>query len=74
MEDLVERILPSLSSEKVTDVVKCLTESGVETVADLQFVQEGDLLDVLKPIQIRKLMQAWKLKGICFFLDHIGKT
>lgn len=33
-----------------------LIEIGVNSVEDLQLLQEQDLTDVLKPIQIRKLL------------------
>ncbi|KAJ8342336.1 hypothetical protein SKAU_G00322640, partial [Synaphobranchus kaupii] len=32
---------------------------GAETTDDLQFITEGDLLPVLKPIQARRLVVAW---------------
>ena len=63
MKEAVRQVLPSLSEELLDGVVKKMIEDGVDLVTDLQFVQEADLSGLLRPIQCRKLLQAWKAKG-----------
>lgn len=52
-------ILPSISKETVDGIIHALKYVGLETMSDLQFVQEEDLILVLQPIQRRKLVNAW---------------
>ncbi|KAL7833685.1 hypothetical protein AOLI_G00286450 [Acnodon oligacanthus] len=52
-----------LSEETLKKLVDGLVAVGVETQANLQFVKEEDLLEHLKPIQCRKLLNAWKCEG-----------
>ena len=56
-----------LPSELVESMVQNLLEFGVESCVDLQYVEEIDL-NMLKPIQRRKLLSAWKPKGKLHFL------
>ena len=56
--------LPGLSEETLKKLVDGLVAVGMETQADLQFVKEEDLLEHLKPIQCRRLLNAWKCEGI----------
>ena len=67
----VMTVLPSLQSELAQSVVQTLLESGVESCADLHYVEEQDL-NMLKPIQRRKLLSAWKPKGKLYFLPFIS--
>ena len=50
-------VLPSLADETLSTVLNKLEE-------DLLFNEEKDLKPELKPIQIRKLIQKWKGKGM----------
>lgn len=43
-----------------------LQSLGVETSENFHFNQEADLLSVLRPIQARQLVAAWKEPGIYF--------
>lgn len=52
--ELIEKLLPPEMRSKTKDK---LLEIGVANIDDLQLVEEQDLADVLKPIQIRKLLQ-----------------
>ena len=52
--------IPTLEQGILEDVVKNLVSAEVESDSDLQFIQEDDLNKVLKPIQVRKLLQAWR--------------
>ena len=49
-----------LSKDLVKNVVELLQTIGVESFSDLQFVEEVDLLLVIKPIQARKLIKSWR--------------
>lgn len=66
----IHGILPSIPEETVNGIIHALKYVGLETMSDLQFVQEEDLILVLKPIQRRKLIRAWskQSKIICYFL------
>ena len=57
-EVCITATLPNLSSEQVEAVLAKLGELGVEMVSDLVEVTEEDLLSVLKPIPIRKLLAS----------------
>ena len=66
MEELktnIEVVLPSLPDQTVEEILTYLSEAGVESISDLSFVEEGDLKSVLRPVQVRKLLQAWRPKG-----------
>lgn len=53
-------VLPGLPQSDVTKLVISLRDvTGVETIEDLKFVTEADLIQVLKPICARKLIAAW---------------
>ena len=67
----VQAILPSLTDEKLTEVCERIEEVGVESVADLQYCTEDDLITVLQPIQIRRMLTAWKEKGRFFSMTKL---
>ncbi|KTF71661.1 hypothetical protein cypCar_00046218 [Cyprinus carpio] len=52
--------LPGLSDETLQKFIHGLSVIGVETKDDLQYVKEEDLMEFLRPIQCRKLLNAWK--------------
>lgn len=56
--------LPSITVESLGCMVEKLIQQGVETEEDLQYVREQDIEEFIKPIQCRKLLDAWKHKGI----------
>ncbi|XP_076585369.1 uncharacterized protein LOC143333240 [Chaetodon auriga] len=63
MEDIrnfVARVLPDLPGSILNIVEETMQSLGVETTDDFQFIQEADLLCVLRPIQARKLIASWK--------------
>ncbi|XP_064085380.1 uncharacterized protein LOC135200702 [Macrobrachium nipponense] len=60
----VHHYLPGLCEEKVQQVVTHLIEvTGVESMGDTSLVTEADLIEVLKPLQSRKLIAGWNPKG-----------
>ena len=65
-EDVKEEIasfLPGLSLETLTSLLGVLEELGVESRADLAFVEAKDLEKYLRPIQCRRLLNGIKNKG-----------
>ena len=54
---LLQKLLPLLSVDLIEKTKDKFIEIGVNSVEDLQILKEQDLTDVLKPIQIRKLLQ-----------------
>lgn len=56
----ITKVLPDLSASILEIVLEALQSLGVETSEDLQFISETDLNSVLRPIQARKLLAAWK--------------
>ena len=58
----VRKVLRTLSEDKVVTVARHLVEEmGLEELSDLGMITECDLLKVLKPLQERKLVQAWSI-------------
>ena len=56
---IVKKILPTLDDGACSKLGENLTELGVTSVEDLEYIQEKDLLTVLKPIEARKLLKNW---------------
>ncbi|CAI9733695.1 Hypothetical predicted protein [Octopus vulgaris] len=61
LEECISKALPTQPISGVKTLAKTLRDIGVETLEDLQYVEASDLSSVLKPIQIRKLLQQTKL-------------
>ncbi|XP_076129541.1 uncharacterized protein LOC143118223 [Alosa pseudoharengus] len=59
IRNAVTAVLPELPDEVVGSVEDTLKALGAVTTDDLQYITEGDLLPVLKPIQARRLVAAW---------------
>ena len=59
LSSAVKRVLPQLTEDLMTKLVQKLEGIGVEGEDDLKLVTESDLSDVLKPIQVRKLLSCW---------------
>ena len=56
LSQILKKVLPKMEEDKLNLVLRRFSELGVETATDLHLLQESDLLDTLKPIQIRKLL------------------
>ncbi|MEQ2301167.1 hypothetical protein AMECASPLE_033142 [Ameca splendens] len=56
----ITKVLPDLAPSVLEIVLEALHSLGVETSDDLQFINETDLDSVLRPVQARKLLAAWK--------------
>lgn len=62
LRSAISEVLPDLSEASKDILEEHLQTLGVETSDDFQFLEEGDLLSALRPIQARKLLAAWKLR------------
>lgn len=58
--------LPSL--REVEPLLEVLLELGVQDLKDLGYIQESDLLHILKPVEVRKLLSLFKTTSTCFNL------
>jgi hypothetical protein len=61
VKNVIEIILPNITSESCKRLLEKLAEIGVESREDLPIVREEDLSGILKPIQMRKLMNGWAI-------------
>ncbi|XP_071854911.1 uncharacterized protein [Apostichopus japonicus] len=61
-QSAISDALPSLPLALANGVLDQLVDVGVESVGDLRFVTEDDL-SMLKPIQRRRLIDAWSTAG-----------
>ncbi|KAL7882934.1 hypothetical protein SRHO_G00005920 [Serrasalmus rhombeus] len=68
----ISTVLPDLPESILNIVEETLQSLGVGTIDDFQFVQEADLLCVLRPIQARKLVASWKQTCSEMFGDFIA--
>ncbi|XP_027869633.1 uncharacterized protein LOC114142520 isoform X2 [Xiphophorus couchianus] len=59
VKESIQKALPSLRSDLVESVISTLEMIGVSCVEDLGFVRTEDLEGILKPIQCRRLIQAF---------------
>ena len=64
----ISESLPHLSPESADNLKEKLKSIGVYDISDMSHVQENDLADVLKPIQIRKLIQKCSSGLFVFFI------
>ncbi|KAL7863686.1 hypothetical protein SRHO_G00126700 [Serrasalmus rhombeus] len=55
----ITAVFPDLPVAVLNSVVDTLKALGAETTDDLQYITEGDLLPVLKPVQARRLVVSW---------------
>jgi len=53
IKDAVISVLPSVPEETIL-------HQGVESKDDLQYIREQEIAEVIRPIQCRKLLNAWK--------------
>ncbi|KAI8771881.1 FYVE, RhoGEF and PH domain-containing protein 4 [Biomphalaria glabrata] len=56
LRSIIKFALPAISEDSLKNVVQRLGNCGVEEEGDLKFIQEDDLVGILKPVQCRKLL------------------
>lgn len=69
IEKNVRMIVPDLEVDKVKSVLRMLQELGATDIADLPLVKEEDFNGIIKPIQARKLINAWQNTGKNFHFN-----
>lgn len=74
ISDAIAAVLPDLPDQVLKSVEDTLKAHGVVTANDLQYITEGDLLPVLKPIQARRLVAAWAQNSECKTLPRQHST
>ncbi|CAN8032349.1 unnamed protein product, partial [Ixodes persulcatus] len=63
VKEQLDAALPNLTSGEVESVLNKFMSLGVDCPSDLDFLTEGDLAGILKPIQARKLVAHFKLQS-----------
>ena len=58
--EILKQALPGLATNVVADVMLKLEEIGVETLDDMDLVQDGDLVPPLKLIHARRFVMKCK--------------
>ncbi|KAF5907891.1 uncharacterized protein DAT39_002437, partial [Clarias magur] len=59
IKEEVTSVLPSLPEDTLNLLVEKVLNQGVESKEDLQYVKEEDIVELIRPIQCRKLLKAW---------------
>ena len=67
LRDILTAVLPGLAQNVVDAVVMKLEDIGVETMHDLDLVQDRDLVPPLKLIHARKFVNKCKEEGMTVF-------
>lgn len=56
----IPQVLPDLPAPTINILDETLQPLGLETAEDFHFIQEADLLSVLRPVWARTFVAAWK--------------
>lgn len=63
--DAITAALPKLDEDRLKSLLeRLLLVVGVEEVADLIYVKEDDIKDILTPLQTRKLIDFFQSRGL----------
>lgn len=63
LASFVKSALPKIS--QLERLVEALEELGVRDFEDMNYVQESDLLHILKPVEARRLLSFVKSTSMC---------
>lgn len=67
--DAIAAALPRLDEDRLTLLVeRLLLVVGIEEIADLSYVTEDDIQDLLTPLQSCKLIDAFQRRGLFNFV------
>lgn len=64
VKEAIVAVLPGLPEQTMSFLMEKLVAIGVECKSDLKLIKEEDLQEYLRPIQCRKLLQAWSKGNI----------
>lgn len=75
LKDIILRALPLISEDTQQSLIHKLLSDGVESNQDLKFVIEDDIADLLPPLQLQTLLEAFKNGNVdvntLFFLYNV---
>lgn len=75
LKDIILRALPLISEDTQQSLIHKLLSDGVESTQDLKFVIEDDIADLLPPLQLQTLLEAFKNGNVdvntLFFLYNV---
>uniref|UniRef100_A0A672J7H0 Uncharacterized protein n=1 Tax=Salarias fasciatus TaxID=181472 RepID=A0A672J7H0_SALFA len=63
MDAAIKSILPYLENETLEMILQHLSEMGVRTADDMEFINEDELTHLLSPVDCRKLLRSFKRRG-----------
>ncbi|XP_026018964.1 uncharacterized protein LOC113019453 isoform X1 [Astatotilapia calliptera] len=69
LKDIILRALPLISEDTQQSLIHKLLSDGVESTQDLKFVIEDDIADLLPPLQLQTLLEAFKNETDLVTLD-----
>lgn len=68
ISEIIKKYLPSLSDDRLHQLLEALQSSGVECVDDLKHVGEKEIQDVLPNVQTKKLIEGFKKGNSCLII------
>lgn len=70
MEATIKNALPHLDNESQESILQHLSNMGVRTTDDMEFINEANLRHLLPPVDCRKLLHAFMRRGkFCSLTD-----
>jgi hypothetical protein len=64
VKEFILQVLPGLPNAALDQVISCLSSCGFKNTADFQLIEERDLTECFKQMQIRKPLRASKREGV----------
>jgi hypothetical protein len=74
MEEFLNKLFPNLTDDVIETTIDRLVEIGASELEDLAYLEEADLSGILKPIQVRKLLQHAKGLPIYMYISGVART
>ena len=74
MEEFLNKLFPNLTDDVIETTIDRLVEIGASELEDLAYLEEADLSGILKPIQVRKLLQHSKGLPIYMYISDVART
>ncbi|MCI4374223.1 hypothetical protein PGIGA_G00003720, partial [Pangasianodon gigas] len=72
LASFIKSTLPKLT--ELEPLLEVLQELGVQELEDLNYIQESDLLHVLKPVEVRRLLSHFKTTSQRDVLDSLPRN
>jgi hypothetical protein len=74
MEEFLNKLFPNLTDDVIETTIDRLVEIGASELEDLAYLEEADSSGILKPIQVRKLLQHAKGLPIYMYISGVART